>query len=184
MKLIKTSLFAGLIDTMRTIGMAGPTPIAFKHVAAIVRGNSFISMGDNCLRGCCPKTCNGKSTRCSVHAEANAIRKAASNRSIKNKTSVDIIVIRVSPTGIIGQSKPCFQCMQQMSKARFRISKVYYSNASGDIVCENINQLLRTNIIHIGFGLREKLQRYSSGDIPIEEFLKNKALIRFLITKY
>ncbi len=182
MKLIQKPLFAGLIDTMRNVAMASPT--SFKHVASIVRGNSIISMADNCLRGCCPRTCNGKSTRCSLHAETNAIRKAASNRSIKNTTSVDIIVIRVSPMGIIGQSKPCFHCMQQMHKARFRISKVYYSNASGDIVCENINQLMRTSTIHIGFGLREKLKILKTGDFPIEELHKNKLLTQFLFTKY
>ncbi len=182
MKLIRKPLFSSLINTMREVAMASPS--SFKHVATIIRGHSIISMADNCLRGCCPRTCGGKSTRCSLHAEANAIRKAASNRSIKDTSSVDIIVIRVSPTGVIGQSKPCFQCMQQISKARFRISKVYYSNAAGDIVCENINQLLRTNIIHIGFGLRDKLGKYASGDIPMEEFLQSKSLMRFLITKY
>ena len=182
MKYIQKPIFSSLIETMRNVGMSSQT--SFKHVATIVRGNSIISMGENCLRGCCAKTCNGKSTRCSLHAETNAIRKAASNRSIKNNTSVDLIVIRVSPKGIIGQSKPCFHCMQQISKARFRIGKVYYSNASGDIVCENINQLLRTSIIHIGFGLREKLGRIECGDIPIEDLNQNKLLAQFMFTKY
>jgi deoxycytidylate deaminase len=180
MRLIRKG-FAGLIEQMRKVAMDTPNP--FKHVATIMRGSSIIAMGDNCLQTCCSKTCHGKSTKCSLHAEANAIRKAASNRSIKNTTSVDLIVIRVSPTGIIGQSKPCFQCMQQISKARFRISKVYYSNAKGEIICENINQLLRTSVIHIGFGIREKLNMFS-GDIPIETLLQNKTLAQILITKY
>ncbi len=182
MKYIQKPIFSSLIETMRNVGMSAPD--TFKHVATLVRGNSIIAMGDNCLRGCCSKTCHGRSTRCSLHAETNAIRKAASNRSIKNNTSVDLIVIRVSPSGVIGQSKPCFQCMQQISKARFRISKVYYSTASGDIVCENINQLLRTSIIHIGFGLREKLGRLDSNDIPIKDLEHNKLLAQHLFTKY
>ena len=181
MKLLKESAFNGLIENMRMIGMS--TPGDFKHVAAVVRGNSILSMGDNCLRGRSPCTCNGKSTRCSLHAEANAIRKAASNRSIKNKTSVDLFVIRVSPTGVIGQSKPCYQCMQTIAKTRFRISKIYYSTSSGDIACENINQLLRTSIVHIGFALREKLG-VLSGDIPIEDAFQNRLLLQLLFTKY
>jgi tRNA(Arg) A34 adenosine deaminase TadA len=176
-----TILNSGLINKMKLIGMASPND--FKHVAAVVRGTSILSMGDNCLRGRSPCTCNGKSTRCSLHAETNAIRKAASNRSIKNNTSVDLVVIRVSSTGIIGQSKPCYQCMHQISKARFRISKIYYSTASGDIACENINQLLRTSIVHIGFALREKLGMIS-GDIPVEDAFQNRLLLQLLFTKY
>ncbi len=181
MKFLKNTALSGLIETMKVVGMSSPD--TFKHVAAVVRGTSILSMGDNCLRGRSPCTCNGKSTRCSWHAETNAIRKASSNRSIKNTTSVDLVVIRVSPTGLIGASKPCYHCMQQISKARLRISKIYYSTASGDIVCENINQLLRTSIVHIGFALREKLGMIS-GDIPIQDAFQNRLLLQLVFTKY
>ncbi len=183
MRLIPKSnpIFKGLIDKMCDMGTV--TPNTFRHVAAIMKKFSFITMGQNHLRGCCAETCHGKSTRCSLHAETDAIGKAASNRRIKDRDRLDLIVIRVSPTGLIGQSKPCYTCIQQIAKARFRISKVYYSNAEGDIICENINQMIRSlKTIHIGFGLREKLGMFS-GDIPID-FLQDKRLAKILIPKF
>lgn len=155
----------------------------FTHVASLVRGNSLCSMGTNGLHSACSRNCNGRSTRCSFHAEANAIRKLASHKGTKNNKSFELVVIRVSPTGVIGNSKPCFQCIQQIIKSRFNISKVYYSDANGDIICENVNQLLNTDTIHISHGLRQKLG-YCPSEIPVIMMLQNKKLAKFLITKY
>jgi pyrimidine deaminase RibD-like protein len=156
----------------------------FTHVAALKsKGtNSFFSMGTNHLRGKCSRNCNGRSPHCSKHAEKAAIDNFSRFKGAKDK-NIELVVIRVSPTGVIGNSKPCFQCIQQIMKSRFNISKVYYSNAEGDIICENINQLLRSDTIHIAFGLREKLG-YCSAEIPVIMLLQNKKLAKFLITKY
>ncbi len=181
-RIVNHKVSANLLNSMVKCAL-GSLNSTFTHVASLVRGNSLFSMGTNCLRGACTRNCSGRSTRCSFHAEANAIRKLASHKGTKNNKAMELVVIRVSPTGVIGNSKPCFQCIQQIMKSRFNISKVYYSNAEGDIICENINQLLRTDTIHIAHGLRMKLG-YCPAEIPVIMILQNKQLSKFLITKY
>lgn len=172
----------GLLDSMVKCALSSLNS-TFTHVASLVRGNSLFSMGTNGLHSSCSRNCNGRSTRCSFHAEANAIRKLASHKGTKNNKSFELVVIRVSSTGVIGNSKPCFQCIQQIMKSRFNISKVYYSNAEGDIICESINKLLQSDTIHISHGLRQKLG-YCPSEIPLIMMLQNKQLSKFLITKY
>lgn len=181
-RIVNNKLSNGLLDSMVKCAL-GSLNSTFTHVASLVRGNSLFSMGTNCLRSACSRNCSGRSTRCSFHAEANAIRKLASHKGTKNNKSFELVVIRVSPTGVIGNSKPCFQCIQQIMKSRFNISKIYYSNADGDIICENVNKLLNTDTIHIAHGLREKLG-YCPSEIPVIMVLQNKQLAKFLITKY
>jgi hypothetical protein len=181
-RIVNNRFSNSLLDSMVKCAL-GSLNSTFTHVASLVRGNSLFSMGTNCLRGACSRYCGGRSTRCSFHAEANAIRKLASHKGTKNNKSMDLVVIRVSPTGVIGNSKPCFQCIQQIMRSRFNISRIYYSNAEGDIICESINQLLRTDTIHIAHGIREKLG-YCNAEIPVSMILANRELAKFLITKY
>ncbi len=70
---------------------------SFTHVASLIRGNSIICMGTNCLRCSSPHNSNGKSTKCSFHAETNVLRKLASHKGTKNNSSFELVVIRVSP---------------------------------------------------------------------------------------
>lgn len=181
-RIVNNRLSNNLLDSMVKCAL-GSLNSTFTHVASLVRGHSLFSMSTNCLRSACTRNCSGRSTRCSFHAEANAIHKLASHKGTKNNKSFDLVVIRVSPTGVIGNSKPCFQCIQQIMKSRFNISKIYYSDANGDIICESINKLLQTDTIHIAHGLRLKLG-YCPSEIPVIMILQNKKLAKFLITKY
>ena len=95
-----------------------------------------MSVGINHYR---PLICN------SIHAERNAINKLPNNK-LKKIIKINIIVIRVSSTGIIGMSKPCSKCVRDMSifpnKKGYTIDKIYYSDENGNIIKTTLHKLI------------------------------------------
>lgn len=152
-----------MIDVGRSSRVRPFITTSFNHVASLVRDASLISMGENCLQTASPRTHGGKSSICSMHAEMNAIRKASTNRSIKDGATMDLIVIRVSPTGVLGMSRPCCRCIQRIQSARFKIDRIYYSTADGKIVAERLNQLIRSPTLHMTHGDRMRCYEHSTG---------------------
>lgn len=89
----------------------------------------------------------------SIHAEADVIRKVGKKRNMPK--SVDIVVIRFSKNGIIGESRPCYHCILAMSKSRLNIKYIYYSTCNGDIVKESLCEMVKHNYrSHISSGIR------------------------------
>lgn len=83
----------------------------------------------------------------SVHAEDHAIQRLPSRPSNKKRLhKLDILVVRVSKTGLMGNSKPCHHCLmllsQQLPQRGYYISHVYFSNEQGDIQCMKLSTLL------------------------------------------
>jgi hypothetical protein len=83
----------------------------------------------------------------SVHAEDHAVQRLPSlpnNRKRLHK--LDILVVRVSKTGVMGNSKPCHNCLmvlsQQLPQRGYTISNVYFSNEHGNIQCMKLSSLL------------------------------------------
>ena len=71
----------------------------------------------------------------SIHAEENCIDKLPYIKNGKIKR-VSLLVIRITRTGIITMSKPCFRCINFMNRALekgYKIDTVYYSNNEGQI---------------------------------------------------
>ena len=85
----------------------------------------------------------------SEHAEVNALRKLPPRRN-NRLICIDIFVIRVSITRMIGMSKPCIDCLKYMSKLKgYKIKNIYYSNGIGtEIVCETFTQLVHDEHHH------------------------------------
>lgn len=158
-----TKVLQQMIDVGRSSRARPFITTSFNHVASLVRDESLITMGENCLQTASPRTHGGKSSICSMHAEMNAIRKASTNRSIKDGTAMDLIVIRVSPTGVLGMSRPCCRCIQRIQTARFKIEKIYYSTADGKIVAEKLNQLVRSPTLHMTHGDRMRCYQRETG---------------------
>lgn len=83
----------------------------------------------------------------SIHAEHNAMRKFTKltnyTRSHSPGDNVDIIVLRISRTGILGNSKPCRNCIMRMSKFEYNIVNVYYSTGPDTIVRERFDVLAK-----------------------------------------
>lgn len=85
----------------------------------------------------------------SIHAEEMAIDKIK-NSTKKKQTSVSLLVIRISENSTehsykLCNSKPCAACIHKImntNNSAYRISKIYFSNEIGDIVCFKIGEIL------------------------------------------
>jgi deoxycytidylate deaminase len=183
MRVVSRHLFGGVVDMLEHVGIHCSERLLSNHVACLVKNmTSVVSVGTNGFNLYSRKGCCGKSHRCMKHAEVDAIGKAASNRSLKDKASMDLVVIRVNQTGKLGMSRPCYHCIRSILNARFKIDNVYYSNAEGDIICEKPNELLRNGTIHITIGLQKKIGKFTT-TWTFEEAMKDKELRKYLLRK-
>lgn len=66
-----------------------------------------------------------------------SIRKT-SNVDIVKKN--DLLVIRSTNNNTLANSRPCYNCLQLMKQANIR--KVYYSDCHGNIICENVKDMI------------------------------------------
>jgi tRNA(Arg) A34 adenosine deaminase TadA len=113
------------------------------HYAIIIRSQKTlrwnekiaVSTNANVRRGIMP----------SIHAKADIIKKVGKKRNIPK--CVDIIVIRFSKCGVIGESRPCYHCILAMSRCRLNIKNIYYSTSDGTIVKESLSEMIK-NIDH------------------------------------
>jgi cytidine deaminase len=82
------------------------------------------------------------------------LNKKLRRKKNKKKTSFDLIVIRVSKTGVIGQSKPCYHCLQYLNnKFKYKIKYIYYS-VKGGFIKIKFDELLGSPNQHISWGNR------------------------------
>lgn len=91
----------------------------------------------------------------SRHAEIDAYMKIKKYRNLPKK--VDFFVIRITKSGKLSESRPCYHCIDILSKSRLNIVNVYYSTSEGKIVCESFKEII--NNLHeskISYGFRHK----------------------------
>ena len=55
----------------------------------------------------------------------------------------DLIVIRINKQGDLVSSRPCYNCLEMMKAVN--IKKVYYSDNDGNIICENVKDMISIN---------------------------------------
>ena len=81
----------------------------------------------------------------SIHAESDGInnlhRLNMHRRFLKLGEKIDILVVRLSKTGIIGSSRPCRNCLLRLAKSPYPINKVYYSYDPDTIRCEKFKYM-------------------------------------------
>jgi tRNA(Arg) A34 adenosine deaminase TadA len=93
--------------------------------AAVLSGRDVVAVGRNHDRRLAGAT--------SVHAEMDALRKVPPRR--RASTSLRMVVVRVSSSGALAQSRPCDACMRALR--RFRgMRSVAYSCSTGGVVIE------------------------------------------------
>lgn len=105
------------------------------HVAIIFdRYNSNYIHGENYrVENCINK--------CSLHAEDVAIEKfKQSKKNYKNK-KFNMLIIRFSKSGEIGDSKPCNQCINKIIKSGINFKKIYYTTKHKTIKSETLSHL-------------------------------------------
>lgn len=101
---------------------------------------------------CMPYSCTNQ---CTIHAEHDAILKlpTLSRRNKRHKKQIDLVVVRASKTGCLGNSRPCYHCLLLLSslppKKGYQINRIYYSNENGDIIDASLEALLFAESPHI-----------------------------------
>jgi hypothetical protein len=74
------------------------------------------------------------------HAERNILKKVSASPH-KPKRSVNLLVLRLSGTGVLGESRPCLHCIEAMERSRIKIAWVYYSTIDGTVVREKLTDM-------------------------------------------
>lgn len=94
----------------------------------------------------------------SLHSEINSITKYYKMTNLmKNRPKLILAVIKISKTGIIGMSKPCFHCRLYMNNNcdNLNIIKIFYSDKH-DLKELNIIDLLSKESQHLSAGYSYK----------------------------
>jgi deoxycytidylate deaminase len=98
----------------------------------------------------------------SIHAEHNAINKLTRlnrfRRFIKTHMKFDIVVIRLSRSGVIGYSRPCKNCLTRLMNANIPINNIYYTGADGSIIVEKFSEMYNSNTAEFSKGDLRKMQ--------------------------
>jgi hypothetical protein len=112
----------------------------------------------------------------STHAEMEVLRKLykmkPSVRDSRNLKKCDILVIRVSSTGKLGQSRPCYHCLQSLSVCDIKIRYIYYSTSFGTITREKFDGMLSSELTLMSSGWR----KFAKNPTPKAEPVKTKEI--------
>jgi len=118
----------------------------FCHRGKTVAGAKKLSIGTN--------SNNKFKFMPSRHAEMDAISKIIKK---KNKPKeLDMLVIRLTKTGILAESRPCYHCLCFMEKSCVNIKNVYYSTCDGKILKERLVEMKNSSNTCISSGMRNK----------------------------
>ena len=76
----------------------------------------------------------------SLHAEISALRHVPKS---KHREEYNLLVLRISKTGILTHAKPCYHCIKQLMRAsNIHIKNVFYTDDKpGIIQCISFNEL-------------------------------------------
>ena len=94
----------------------------------------------------------------STHAEIDALNKLKSKKYISTKSRFDLMVIRISKTGILGESRPCFHCLEKLENSGVKIHNVYYSTKSGSLTKEKFSTMKESKKTVYSSGYRRNMK--------------------------
>lgn len=126
-----------LIDKYRDY----PDPFSVRHLAIFFdNSGNILADGTNSnrsvVRGC---TYNR-------HAEIDALLKLPPSEKRKK---IDMLVIRISKTEKMGNSKPCFICLKYIAGLyNYIVKNIYYSEPSGEIIKKSFMELYLSDTHH------------------------------------
>jgi hypothetical protein len=116
------------------------------HIASFVptKNTNFNVVGINSNR--MPRSNNNITTHAEVMAILN-IENCIRCKRTKHK-HMDLVVIRVDKSGNLRESAPCHHCtLELMRFSLITISKLYYSNSNGEIVCMKFSDWLSKDVV-------------------------------------
>lgn len=88
----------------------------------------------------------------SKHAEMDVLNKVKNKKNMPKK--IDLMVIRLTKTGLLTESRPCYHCLCFMEKCTLDIRDVYYSTSEGTIVKEKLSDMKSNPVTCISSGMR------------------------------
>ena len=95
-----------------------------------------------------------------IHAEQSAIDRLPNLTNKKHLKTINIIVVRISKTGMWSMSKPCIHCIKYMNNIAplkgYRIKRVYYSCEDGSIKNYSLNNMCDDPDYHVSKYFRYK----------------------------
>ncbi len=110
--------------------------------------DNVFSYGYNCYRGSTSTNSNA-----TIHAEHSAINKLKTRERNKKLFKINILVIKISSTGLISMSKPCQHCVDILqliaNKKGYHIENIYFSNNNREIEKWTYSELEKDPSKHI-----------------------------------
>lgn len=106
----------------------------------------------------------------STHAEIDALNKLKSKKFVSTKNRFDLMVIRISKTGILGESRPCFHCLETLENSGIKIHNVYYSTKNGTLAKERFSAMKKSEKTVYSSGYRKNMKNL---DKPVQRFVYN-----------
>jgi len=78
----------------------------------------------------------------------------------KRKEIINLIVIRVSKSGLLKNSAPCFMCVKHMDwvnrNTSYKIKNIYYSNECGNMIMMKVDDLINSEEKYVSMRFRIK----------------------------
>lgn len=141
---------------------------SIQHFAIFFRRGTFeketIVIGENQILG------QSSYFFMSTHAEIDALNKLKSKKYMSTKTRFDLMVIRISKTGILGESRPCYHCLEKLENSGVKIHNVYYSTKNGLLTKEKFNTMKESKKTVYSSGYRRNMKIL---DKPVKRFVYN-----------
>lgn len=86
----------------------------------------------------------------SVHAEMSALKKLKGKYNKRDK--YNLLVIRLTKKGKLGESRPCYHCLEALEKSGININDVYYSTQEENIEKEKFYNMKKSSKTKISNG--------------------------------
>lgn len=95
---------------------------------------------------------NYNKNQSTIHAEISVFNKLKTIESKKCK-KINILILKVSNTGLISNSKPCLKCIEAMTMLPitkgYMIRNVFYSDNNGNIIKNTLYNLVNDENKHL-----------------------------------
>lgn len=124
-----------------------------KHYAIFFPKNTHTLYNKLVIGQCDIRKTSGLPSR---HAEHAALVKLVKMRN--RPEIVNLLVIRFSKSGILGSSRPCYNCIKRLeayaSRYNIKIANIYYSTNDGTIESENLKFMKDSYKTYIANGFK------------------------------
>lgn len=122
--------FAQHVETLQKVAVN--SAVTHKHAACLMKGGKVMGIGINKYFQI---KMHNETMNLSVHAEMDVL----AGISTKISKGMDILIIRVTKSLTLRNSRPCNVCIDKLRQRGIR--KAYYSNSEGQIVYEFVDSM-------------------------------------------